>query len=223
MNQRYFLSVLTSLLVLVSLLVVAGAPLRAGSLTKAERERLVNHLQKTRQFLLDEVAGLSEAQANFKPAEDRWSIAECAEHITLSEVFLRGAVGQAMQAPATPERKEELKGKEDQVLQFVTDRSQKFQAPEPLRPTGRWDSLEATIEVFKASRKKTLDYAHSTPEDLRSHIVAFPTGDMDAYQFLLFLSGGSMVRMPRAGPIAMAAAKKNKTRRGERLLMEKGL
>ena len=189
MNQRYFLSVLTSLLVLVSLLVATGAPLRAESLTKAERERLVNHLQKTRQFLLDEVAGLSEAQANFKPAEDRWSIAECAEHITLSEDFLRGAVGQAMQAPAAPERKEELKGKEDQVLQFVTDRSQKFQAPEPLRPTGRWDSLEAIIEVFKASRKKTLDYAHSTPEDLRSHIVDFPTGDMDAYQFLLFLSG----------------------------------
>ncbi len=189
MNQRYFLSVLTSLLVLVSLLVATRAPLRAESLTKAERERLVNHLQKTRQFLLDEVAGLSEAQANFKPAEDRWSVAECAEHITLSEDFLRGAVGQAMQAPAAPERKEELKGKEDQVLQFVTDRSQKFQAPEPLRPTGRWDSLEATIEVFKASRKKTLDYAHSTPEDLRSHIVAFPTGDMDAYQFLLFLSG----------------------------------
>jgi hypothetical protein len=189
MNQRYFLSVLTSLLVLVSLLVATRAPLRAESLTKAERERLVNHLQKTRQFLLDEVAGLSEAQANFKPAEDRWSIAECAEHITLSEDFLRGAVGQAMQAPAAPERKEELKGKEDQVLQFVTDRSQKFQAPEPLRPTGRWDSLEAIIEVFKASRKKTLDYAHSTPEDLRSHIVAFPTGDMDAYQFLLFLSG----------------------------------
>ena len=189
MNQRYFLSVLTSLLVLALLLVVAEAPLRAESLTKAERERLVNHLQKTRQFLLDEVAGLSEAQANFKPAEDRWSIAECAEHITLSEDFLRGAVGQAMQAPAAPERKEELKGKEDQVMQFVTDRSQKFQAPEPLRPTGRWDSLEAIIEVFKASRKKTLDYAHSTPEDLRSHIVAFPTGDMDAYQFLLFLSG----------------------------------
>ncbi len=189
MNQRHFLSALTGLLVMASLVVATGAPLRAESLTKAERERLVNHLQKTRQFLLDEVVGLSEAQANFKPAEDRWSVAECAEHITLSEDFLRGAVGQAMQAPAAPERKEELKGKEDQVLQFVTDRSQKFQAPEPLRPTGRWDSLEAIIEVFKASRKKTLDYAHGTQEDLHSHIVAFPTGDMDAYQFLLFLSG----------------------------------
>ncbi len=189
MNRRHFLPALTVLLVLVFLLVVAGAPLRAESLTKAERERLVNHLQKTRQFLLDEVAGLSEAQANFKPAEDRWSVAECAEHITLAEDFLRGVVGQAMQAPAAPERKEELKGKEDQVLKFVTDRSQKFQAAEPLRPTGRWNSLEATIEVFKASRKKTLDYAHGTQEDLRSHIVAFPAGDMDAYQFLLYLSG----------------------------------
>jgi hypothetical protein len=189
MNQRHFLSALTGLLVIAFLLVATGAPLRAESLTKAERERLVNHLQKTRQFLLDEVAGLSEAQANFKPAEDRWSVAECAEHITLAEDFLRGVVGQAMQVPAAPERKEELKGKDDQVLKFITDRSQKFQASEPMRPTGRWDSLEATIEVFEASRKKTLDYVHGTPEDLRSHIVAFPTGDMDAYQFLLFLSG----------------------------------
>ena len=189
MNQRYFLPTLTGLLGIAFLLVAAGAPLRAESLTKAERERLVNHLQKTRQFLLDEVAGLSEAQANFKPAEDRWSVAECAEHITLAEDFLRGVVGQAMQAPAAPERTEELKGKDDQVLKSITDRSQKFQASEPLRPTGRWDSLEATIEVFKASRKKTLDYAHGTQEDLRSHILAFPEGDMDAYQFLLFLSG----------------------------------
>ncbi len=108
MNQRHFLSALTGLLVIAFLLVATGAPLRAESLTKAERERLVNHLQKTRQFLLDEVAGLSEAQANFKPAEDRWSVAECVEHITLAEDFLRGVVGQAMQAPAAPERKEEL-------------------------------------------------------------------------------------------------------------------
>ena len=131
------------------------------------------------------MAGLSEAQATFKEADDRWSVRDCVEHLALSEDFLRGAVGQAMQAPAAPERKEELKGKEDQVLQFVTDRSQKFQAAEPVRPTSRWNSLEATIEVFKASRKKTLDYAHTTEEDLRSHIIAFPAGDMDAYQFLL--------------------------------------
>jgi hypothetical protein len=32
-----------------------------------------------------------------------------------------------------------------------------------------------------------------------------------------------MARMPRAGPMAMVAATKNKTRRGEGLLMEKGL
>ncbi len=32
-----------------------------------------------------------------------------------------------------------------------------------------------------------------------------------------------MARMPRAGPIAMAATTKNKTRRGEGLLMEMGL
>jgi hypothetical protein len=191
MNQRYFLSVLTSLLVLVSLLVVTGAPLRAESLTKAERERLVNHLQKTRQFLLDEVADLSEAQATFKEADDRWSVRDCVEHLALSEDLFRGLIlGQIMTSEPVTERKADTERAEEKVLKLVVNRTQKFQAPDPVQPTGRWGTLEEAVQAFLKRRAKTLKYVRSTQEDLRSHVMQNPAvGEMDAYQWWLFTSG----------------------------------
>ncbi len=191
MNQCYFLSVLTGLLVMAFLLVVAGAPLRAESLTKAERERLVNHLQKTRQFLLDEVAGLSEAQAIFKEADDRWSVRDCVEHLALSEDLIRGLIlGQIMTSEPVAERKADTERAEEKVLKMVVNRTQKFQAPDPVQPTGRWGTLEEAVQAFLERRAKTLEYVRSTQEDLRAHVMQNPAvGEMDAYQWWLFASG----------------------------------
>jgi hypothetical protein len=56
--------------------------------------------------VLDATKGLSEAQWNFKPATDEWSVAECAEHIAAAEDLIRGmAVDKVMNAPAAPSRK----------------------------------------------------------------------------------------------------------------------
>src|ERR1700682_3818862 len=51
------------------------------TLTKAERDKAVAELEGSRQMFLDATKGLSAAQWNFKAGPDRWSIAECAEHI----------------------------------------------------------------------------------------------------------------------------------------------
>ncbi len=194
MNRRHFLSALTSLLALAFLLVVAEAPLRAESLTKAERERLVNHLQKTRQFLLDEVAGLSEAQATFKEADDRWSVRDCVEHLALSEDLFGGLIRERIMksepvAESAAETNQKAE-KEEKVLKAVVDRSQKFQAPDPVQPTGRWGTLEEAVQAFLERRAKTLEYVRSTQEDLRAHVMQNPAvGEMNAYQWWLFASG----------------------------------
>jgi type II secretory pathway pseudopilin PulG len=72
---------------MLSLLLLAtlAAPALPQSLTKEERERAMSELHATRKLFLDSLAGLSEAQWNFKPAPEVWSVAECAEHIALSE------------------------------------------------------------------------------------------------------------------------------------------
>jgi hypothetical protein len=46
------------------------------TLTAGDRERGMQYLESTRQAVLDATAGLSEAQWNFKPGPDRWSVAE---------------------------------------------------------------------------------------------------------------------------------------------------
>jgi hypothetical protein len=40
------------------------------------------YLAETRDALLDSTAGLSNAQCDFKPGPDRWSIAEIIEHLS---------------------------------------------------------------------------------------------------------------------------------------------
>src|SRR5436309_11926563 len=80
-----------NLRVLVVILSLAASAW-AQSLTQAGRDRAVKYLESTRQGVQDATAGLSEAQWNFKPAPDRWSVAEVTEHIAAAEDFLRGMV-----------------------------------------------------------------------------------------------------------------------------------
>jgi hypothetical protein len=159
----------------------------AGETTKTDRDALVAHLKKTEAAFLKSIDGLSEAQWKWKPAPDRWSIAEAAEHITKSEDLLRGAAEGTMKAPATPEILAKTKGKDEMILKVIPDRTQKFKAPEPLVPTGSFASEKALVDAFKAARAKTLAIAGGTA-DLRSFAGNLPVGEVDAYQAILFLS-----------------------------------
>jgi uncharacterized damage-inducible protein DinB len=180
---------------LVVLLALSGltVPVFAETLTNEERERGMSELHATRRLFLDAVAGLSEAQWNFKPAPEVWSIAECAEHIAVSEDRLFELVTQQlMKAPAEPDKKAEAKGKDEVILEKVIDRSQKFQAPEMLRPTHRWPTPQATVDHFKESRDRTIAYVENTPDDLRDHFAPHPVLKLlDGYQWILLISAHS--------------------------------
>ena len=159
----------------------------AGETTKTDRDALVAHLKKTEAAFLKSIDGLSEAQWKWKPAPDRWSVAEAAEHITKSEDLLRGGVEAMLKAPATPEHLAKTKGKDEMILKVLPDRTQKFKAPEPLVPSGAFASEKATVDAFEAARAKTLAIAGGTT-DLRAYGGKLPVGEVDAYQGILFLS-----------------------------------
>lgn len=168
--------------------VVFSSSLIAGEVTKADRDKLVDHLKKTEAAFLKSIDGVSDAQWTWKSAPDRWSVAETAEHITKSEDMLRGMVEGMMKAPAAPDLLAKTKGKEEVILKNIPDRSKKATAPEPLVPKGSFASKAALIEAFKAARAKTLAIAGGTT-DLRAYGQAgMPVGEIDAYQGVLFLS-----------------------------------
>ena len=170
-----------------------AVPASPQTLTQVERERAMSELHATRKLFLDSIAGLSEAQWNFKPSPEVWSAAECAEHIALSEDRLYELVTQKlMKAPAEPEKKAEVVGKDELILEKTIDRSQKFQAPEMLRPTHQWPSRDDLIAHFKQSRDRTVAYVESTQDNLREHFVPHPAFKLlDGYQWILLISAHS--------------------------------
>jgi len=163
-------------------------------LTAAERDFAITHLERTRKLFLDSIEGLSEAQWKFKPAADRWSIAEVAEHIAVSEDFLfETTTNKILKIPPSPDRPEksgeEARASDEQILKRVTDRSKPANAPEPLRPSGRFSDRAAVVAHFNKSRDRTIQYARTTQDDLRNHSTPSPLGNPDAYQFLLLTAG----------------------------------
>ncbi len=180
-------------LLFLALNLSSSAQTAATTLTPEERESALKSFQITHDNFLQSIAGLSPKQWTFKPAPDRWSVAEVAEHIAVSESSLLGLVQkQIMTSPATPEKREQVKGKDETILQRVPDRSHKAQAPEFLKPTGRWATEADLTKAFEDSRKATMDYIRTTNDDLRAHFFDHPVlGTMDGYQWLLLISAHS--------------------------------
>lgn len=163
------------------------APQQSASLSKEDRDRAVNYLKETEKNFLAAIDGVSDAQWKFKAAPERWSIAETAEHIATAEDFFSGKVEEMMKAPANPEKRAETEGKDKIIFDKIPDRSRKAQAPEPLKPTGKFASREELVKHFKEVREKEIAMLEQTKEDLRSHIAENPAlGQMDAYQWLIF-------------------------------------
>jgi hypothetical protein len=171
-------------------LVFAAGNSYAQETTQADKEKALTYLESTKKGVLEATKGLSEAQWNFKPAPDKWSVAECMEHIAASEDFIRGmVVDNVMKAPAAPDR--DLAKTDAAVLNMVPNRTTKVQAPEPLKPTNRFGSPEAAIKHFVESRAATEDLLKKTP-DLRAHAVDSPLGSkLDAYEWILYTAAHS--------------------------------
>jgi len=168
-------------------LVTLGQPL-----TQGERDRILSELHASRKLFLDSLAGLTPEQLNFKPAPDRWSIRDVAEHLILTEDFLFETITQKLlQSTPQPEKAtEEQKKKDNLVLERLLDRSEKAQAPSNLQPSGRWKTPEELSAAFKERRDRTLAWVRETQAPLRHYLAPFPgLGELDAYQWLLVIAG----------------------------------
>jgi hypothetical protein len=164
------------------------------TLTQEERDRAVAELEGSKKVFLDATKGLSTAQWNFKPAPERWSVAECSEHIALSEGYIFGFVSEKiMKAPANPEKREAAKGKDEVLVKMLQDRSHKATAPEPLDPAKHGAMTpEESVKLFLDGRAHTIEYVKTTQEDLRDHLFDHPVpaiGTLDSYQWILLISG----------------------------------
>ena len=175
----------------VALLLMAGATaVSAQEVTQAEKDRALQYLETTKKNALEATKGLSEAQWNFKPAPDRWSVAQVMEHIAAAEDFLLTLTKEKVLLAPAGEPGRDVKKADEGVLLMVPDRTNKVQAPEPLVPTNRFGSPEGSVKHFAESRATTENFL-KTATGLRDHVLDSPMGKLDGYEFVLLIAAHS--------------------------------
>jgi len=150
------------------------------------RTEIVSVLEHSRRDFNHAAHGLSDAQASVSPEAGRWSVLECIEHVTFVEGRFLGWLEQAKRLETATVDKE----KEARMAALVTDRSNRAQAPEAARPTGRFKSLVEALDAFNAARARTVRFTEERAGDLYSVAVEHPRfGLMNGAEFVRIIAG----------------------------------
>jgi uncharacterized damage-inducible protein DinB len=149
----------------------------------AERCTLVERLRASREIFLQAAGDVSDDQAAFRPAPDRWSIHEIAEHVAIAEYGmyrLITALYEPLDVPANPEHEEIL-------FQRGLERPNKMDAPERVRPKGRYESLAKALQQFNENRERTIQYIGTCDDDLRMRATQHLLGRLSCQECLMVL------------------------------------
>lgn len=173
----------------VVLLAIVGFGMISTGLTDAERETTIKELTKTQELLTNTVQGLSEAQLNFKATAESWSVAECIEHLAISESMLGGMLQGALQTPANSALRDSVQLSDKKLMGIITSRDNKVKTGEAFEPSGKFGSHKETVKEFVTKREAHIEYLKTTKDDLRNHYGKLPFGTIDGVQIILFMSG----------------------------------
>jgi DinB superfamily len=158
-------------------------------LTTEQRAFATNYLQQTKQEFLKSIEGLTEEQLKFKAKEGKWCIMDCAEHIALAEQTLFSVIQKQLKEPADSLRKKHLKMTEKKIITRLTFRLIKVKAPEIIKPSGKFATIDAIKLAFTAKRDSTIIYVETTQDPLHTHFWKHPaTGTIDLYQTIILMS-----------------------------------
>ena len=168
-----------------------GTAFQQATITEAERKYLLDFMVKTKERLLMDVKGLTPAQLNFKSDSSRWSVAECVEHITITENSNMGRVTEGLKTVADASKRSQITMKDEDILRRYSDRSNKRKTGEALEPKSRFGSHEETIKAFLKKRNVNIDFVKTTRHDLRNRTTTYSFGTIDLYQCILALTAHS--------------------------------
>jgi hypothetical protein len=117
---------------------------------------------------LSAVERLTDAQWDFRPAADRWSIGLISEHLGLVERGLFGRAERAIEHEPHPDWPSATGGKDSLIGTMLADRDSRRDAPDPVVPTGTVGRSDA-LRIFRERRARTLAFAEATTAPLKAH------------------------------------------------------
>ena len=170
------------MLLVFSLPVLAADP----HMTKEERANALQWLEESRAEFLAAVDGLTEAQWKWKPAPDRWSVGEVAEHVVLAEAGQFANVKKCITATADPDWEAKSKGKTERLVAVLAPRLGRAQAAEAIVPKGAMTQAEARDRFLKL-RAEIVKFTAETDAPLKQGIVDNSFfGPLNGCQWLIY-------------------------------------
>jgi hypothetical protein len=171
-----------ALLLSAVLISLSFAP-AGGEISAMDRQRLVAHMDMTASWLESELAGLSQAQVEFRRAPGTWNILEVLEHlVVVGPIYWQDLQkGVAGKPPAVPTPSRDV-----DILWYGIDRGYREIALPTEVPKGEVRNVRAGLEAYRKQHAQLLQYVKTTKDDLRSRVVERQR--CDAYQWALLIS-----------------------------------
>jgi DinB superfamily len=184
--NRSHIQIISAIAIITLDLPCAGS---SQELTAADRTKGTIYLTESRDCVFGATKVLSDAQWHFKPAPERWSIAELVEHLTLTEDYFVEKLDTELKKPPVDDTSRDPKSTDELIFSKIPDRTAKFKAPPMIIPTGRWSPADPLTRFQK-------DYDHlatilASSPDLRRHMLDLPPigQKADAYEMILAVAG----------------------------------
>ena len=150
-----------------------------------ERAQLLVLMETNSLVFQDAAKSIPSRLAAQRPEPQRWSALECAEHVAVAEELLLARVTAAKNSdvPLIDEKREL------EILRYAAERQNRFEAPEAVRPTGRFSGVDQAVDRFLTNREKTIQFIQNCELDLRAQRTTHPRlGDANSYEVLLLMA-----------------------------------
>ena len=159
------------------------------AITPSDRQQLLDILTASTARFQAATRGLTEAQWNHRPAPDKWSPADLAEHLALSEEVMPRLARKALAEPDSPRDEVLVREQDAEIIESMQDDAWHGKATETLQPKRNFATGAAAAATFLDRRSRTMEYVSNTDDPLRAHTFPHPAyGPLDGYQWLLMLA-----------------------------------
>jgi uncharacterized damage-inducible protein DinB len=150
-------------------------------------EEIFRELDQTSKNLLESISKLSDQQLKYKVNPQMWSIHECFEHIVITEIAVYRILMQHNQGNSSSSSETERIGKA-KMEKLLNDRSIKTEAPDDVKPVGRFSSLDELRDKFISNRERITEALKNNQVVFDSRVIVHPVlGEMTKKDWLHFM------------------------------------
>ncbi len=161
-----------------------------AQLSSADRDFAVEYLNATHQNIVSLVEPLSDEAWNYTPEDGGWSVANCLEHILITESsFFQMAQGYMSQSEADPDFESSVS--DGVLIGMMANRGNRVQTAEQFEPSGKWSTKQEMLDELEASRSRLISFLSDSKQNLREHKSNTPFGEIDTYQVFLLVGAHS--------------------------------